>query len=135
MDEREWIGEGLRFGCTQCGHCCSIPGFVWVTEAEAAALATHLGLSLDAFGRRYLRRVGDRVSLVERSDGPCIFLGEDRRCTVYAARPRQCRTFPFWPGLVNSPETWAAVKETCPGIDSGPLHSRAEIEATLRKPT
>jgi uncharacterized protein len=128
---REWIGEGLRFGCTQCGSCCSRPGYVWMDRKEAEAIATRLGLSLEAFGRRYLRRVDGWTSLVEKPDGRCIFLGDDRRCEVYDVRPRQCRTFPFWRPNVASPEAWAALKAECPGIDQGPLHTREEIEKTL----
>ena len=31
----EWYEQGLRFGCTQCGNCCTGPeGAVWFTEEE-----------------------------------------------------------------------------------------------------
>src|SRR5262245_28253885 len=94
-----WFAAGLRFTCTQCGACCSgDPGHVWVNSEEVAALAAHLSLSVADFESRYLRRVGSRRSLFERHSGDCIFLHETtRRCTVYEARPVQCRTWPFWP--------------------------------------
>ena len=67
MTDRPWYHEGLRFTCQQCGNCCRgpDPGYVWVTEDEIAALAKRLDMSLDAFGRRYLRRVGARYTTVE----------------------------------------------------------------------
>ncbi len=132
--ERDWMGEGLRFGCTRCGRCCSAPGYVWVTVKEASAIARHIDLPFPAFARRFLRQIGERLSLVERPDGRCIFLGEDKTCSVYAARPRQCRTFPFWPAHIASTEAWARVRERCPGAGTGPLHPRAEIEASAADP-
>jgi Fe-S-cluster containining protein len=123
----DWI-DGLRFECTRCGRCCEAPGYVWISAAEVQALAGHLRLSLDDFGRRFLRLVGSRLSLLEKPDGRCIFLGDDRRCSVYALRPRQCRTFPFWRAHLATREAWAAVEAACPGAGAGILHSRTEIE-------
>ena len=34
-------------------------------------------------------------ALRQRPDGTCWFLGEDRRCTIYALRPLRCRRFPY----------------------------------------
>ncbi|MFX8585764.1 YkgJ family cysteine cluster protein, partial [Acinetobacter baumannii] len=33
--------------------------------------------------------------LEQKTNGDCRFLGEDRRCTVYEARPDTCRDFPL----------------------------------------
>jgi len=134
----DWIEKreekGLRFGCTQCGHCCcQFPGYVWVTPEEIAKIAAMRGLSVDEFGRRYLRKIGSRYSLVEDSRNRCVMLGEDNRCTVYAERPSQCRTFPFWTSAIRTEKTWNALKEFCPGVDHGPLHGIAEIRATVQK--
>src|SRR4249920_3859763 len=104
-EERVWYEAGLRFECTECGRCCiGADGYVWVTEADASGLAAALALDLDAFGRRYLRRVGDRYALLDTGrDGACVFL-DGSRCGVYAARPSQCRRYPFWPGHLASAE-------------------------------
>ena len=88
-DAAPWYRHGLAFTCTQCGDCCTgAPGFVWVDDAEIAQLAEFRGESRDDFGRQFLRRVGDQISLIERPNGDCIFW--DRAtggCTVYAAPP------------------------------------------------
>lgn len=128
-----WYGEGLRFTCAQCGNCCRgpEPGYVWVTEAEVAALAERVGLSVDAFGARYLRRVGARLSLVERANHDCVFWEDGRGCTVYEQRPEQCRTFPFWTEIVASAEGWARFG-WCRGKDQGRLFTREEIERLAR---
>ena len=37
----------------------------------------------------------------------CIFLDETtNQCQIYEARPAQCRTYPFWPSILLSPEKW-----------------------------
>jgi Fe-S-cluster containining protein len=46
----------------------------------------------------------------------CIFL-EGKQCTVHAAKPLQCSTYPWWPELM---EYWAWESEresTCEGLD------------------
>src|SRR5262245_5936131 len=90
-----WYKDGLRFKCTGCGDCCSgAPGFVWVNGDEIAALAAEVEMTVEAFERKYVRVVGVRKSLKERSKTyDCVFLdAETRKCTVYKARPLQCRT-------------------------------------------
>ena len=124
-----WYAGGLRFACTGCGRCCTgATGYVWVTADEIERLAELLGMSLDAFGSSYLRRVGGRLALLERADGECVFF-RDGACSVYAARPRQCVAFPFWDANLDSEEAWAACARECEGISAdAPLVGVAEIE-------
>src|SRR5580698_7318774 len=107
MADQPWYQDGLKFECTQCGNCCTgAPGFVWVNEAEIAALAAEVGMeNVEKFEQKYVRKVGNRRSLKEFSNGDCVFFdGEARKCTVYGARPRQCRTWPFWNSNLETPE-------------------------------
>jgi Fe-S-cluster containining protein len=92
-------------------------------------LADGLGIGVEELGRRYLRRVGSRVSLVERQDGDCVFWSNTEGCTVYEARPSQCRTFPFWQGILKNEGSWAAAGGSCPGVGEGRLYTLGEIEA------
>jgi uncharacterized protein len=129
--ELPWYKDGLPFQCTQCGDCCTgAPGFVWVNSEEIAAIAALVGSeSVAAFEAKYVRKVGNRRSLVELDGGDCIFWSrETRGCTVYSARPRQCRTWPFWDSNLESPEEWARTCEHCPGSGEGPVHSLEVIE-------
>jgi uncharacterized protein len=135
-DDRPWYSSGLAFECTQCGNCCSGPGtgYVWVTEEEILAIAESSGMSddMDDFERKFTRRVGGRTSLVEYSDGDCIFLDpKTRDCSVYQARPSQCRTWPFWSSNVDSPQAWAKAAKSCPGCNRGQLYSLQAIESRL----
>jgi Fe-S-cluster containining protein len=123
-------GRGLRFGCTMCGHCCTGPeGYVLVTDEECKALAKRLSLPLPEFLRRHTRMLREGRSLNEfktEHGMDCEFL--DRKsipgkavCGVYEDRPSQCRTWPFWPSIVGSRQSWERAKRTCPGIDKGKL--------------
>jgi Fe-S-cluster containining protein len=133
-DDPAWYGEGLRFECTQCGRCCTGGhGFVWLADRDILAMAAHLGTTIDDFGRRYVRRVGEHYALLESpADGACVFLAGDR-CSVYDARPVQCRRFPFWDRLLASPERWREAAAECEGIrPDAPLVDRERIEAIRR---
>jgi uncharacterized protein len=123
-----WYREGLAFSCTRCGACCTgAPGYVWVSHEEIARLAQFRSESIDEFSAKFLRRVGDRYSLIERPGGDCVFWDRQAGCTVYAARPVQCQTWPFWPENVETETDWAGVQQVCPGSGRGWLYSAQEI--------
>lgn len=123
-----WYREGLRFECTACGKCCTgVPGYVWVTEAEIERMARHLRQPVERFTRQHVRRVGKRLSLVERRNGDCILL-QDGRCRVYAVKPTPCTTFPFWDGPLADEASWKETAQRCEGIGRGALYPLADIE-------
>jgi uncharacterized protein len=126
-----WYKDGLRFQCTACGDCCTgAPGFVWVNKEEIANLATLVGVEVDEFESRYVREIGVRKSLVEFDNGDCVFFdGATRKCRVYSARPRQCRTWPFWDSNLRTPEAWAETCRVCPGSGTGRLYQLGAIDS------
>ena len=130
-----WYREGLRFECTQCGACCSgEPGYVWVNDDEIQAMADHMGLEREAFQRKFIRQVGSDFSLIEYPDGDCILLDPvTRHCTVYEARPIQCRTWPFWDSNLEKKKDWKETCEACPGAGHGRLYTLEEIESERLK--
>ena len=120
--------DGLQFTCTQCGKCCGgQPGFVWVNEEEITALAEFLGEPAETVFGAYTRREGTRRSLREKANYDCVFYDRDKGCTVYPARPRQCRTWPFWESNMKNEETWERTAEGCPGCNQGELIPSDEI--------
>ena len=125
-----WYQDGLRFQCTQCGDCCTgAPGYVWVNKQEIADLAAKLEMDVESFEELYVRKVGVRKSLKELPNNDCVLLDpETRGCMAYEARPRQCKTWPFWDSNLRSPEDWAETCEVCPGSGKGKLYSIGEIE-------
>lgn len=130
-----WYSEGLSFECTGCGKCCSgAPGFVWVDEQEIRELATHLKMEVEHFENKFVRQVGNAMSLVEYPDGDCIFLDPvSRHCTVYEHRPIQCRTWPFWNSNLETKRDWKDAALDCPGCNQGKLYSLKEIESARQQ--
>jgi Fe-S-cluster containining protein len=107
---------------------------VFIDEAETAAMAAKLKMSIDEFEQKFTRRVGKLSSLIEYPDGDCIFLEpKTRHCMVYEARPVQCRTWPFWDSTLASPADWKETCEVCPGAGTGKLYSLDEIEIRRRE--
>jgi hypothetical protein len=134
VDLASWFKDGLRFECTQCGNCCSgTPGTVRVSDDEIEALAGHLEVEDHQFRDIYTRalRKGE-ISLREKSNRECIFFKRDRGCTVYAHRPRQCRSWPFWRSVIDSKERWGEEAEHCPGMNRGELHSAHSIHQSAQ---
>ena len=129
--DEKWYKDGLKFTCSECGDCCTgAPGYVWVNKSEIAEIAALIGMEdISEFERKYVRRVGVRKSLIEFENGDCIFFNtEKRNCDVYEARPRQCRTWPFWDSNLKSKSAWAATCEVCPGSGKGKLYSIDQVE-------
>ncbi len=125
---KPWFENGLRFTCTQCGDCCTgEPGYVWVNDEEIAALAGLCGETVERFEEVYCRRVGSRRTLREMEDGSCVFFRPGVGCTVYAHRPRQCRTWPFWESNIRTAESWERTCTICPGSGKGKLYTADEI--------
>jgi uncharacterized protein len=129
-----WFKKGLRFTCTGCGACCTKePGYVWVTPQEMGQIAGHLNISEAEFKKRYTRTVFGKVALLEDPNNfDCVFLKE-KKCQIYTARPRQCRTFPWWKENVESPEAWKETAKRCEGIDhpDAPVVSCETIQESL----
>jgi Fe-S-cluster containining protein len=131
MPNQPWYHEGLRFTCTACGDCCTgAEGFVWVNKHEIAAISEAVGENdIDKFERLYVRKIGVRKSLKEFPNGDCVFFDSEKRtCQVYPARPRQCRTWPFWDSNLRTPQAWKETCQVCPGSGKGKLHSLEHIE-------
>lgn len=142
--KQPWYGEGLSFACTQCGNCCTgPPGFVWVEDDEAEAIAKHLKLSVTEFRRRFARRHNGHWTLKETpADGKgydCVFLRRDTEgralCSIYPVRPTQCRTWPFWPENIRSERAWNRAANTCPGMKYGANFYPAEQVRILAEKT
>jgi Fe-S-cluster containining protein len=133
MLEGLWYQAGLRFRCTRCGNCCTgEPGNVWVNEEEIVAIAEHRAEPVSQVTALYTRLASRGRSLREKANGDCVFYDRREGCTIYAVRPRQCRTWPFWASNVGTPEAWQKTCEICPGSGQGELISAEEITRRIR---
>ena len=135
----KWYAEGLRFSCDECGNCCTgPPGYVWVSREEIRRISAFLGRTDNWLEGEHLRRIGFKYSLVEKTNGDCVFLvpagNGHRGCSIYPVRPLQCRTWPFWDVNLKTPRAWAeAADNTCPGMNNGQHHDFVAIESIRLK--
>lgn len=100
----EWI-QYKKGMCEDCwAGCCTLPVEVSVQDL------IRLGLVCEEEACVSLKQVAKRLKkerviqafqaksqlfvLEQRGGRDCIFLGSDRRCTVYSKRPEVCRSFP-----------------------------------------
>jgi Fe-S-cluster containining protein len=91
-------------------------------------------MELAGFLSRYTRRVDNGLSLREEADGRCVLFASGSGCRAYEARPRQCRTWPFWARIVATPAAWEREAVDCPGMGEGELCGPGEIERLSRSP-
>lgn len=105
--------------CATCGgKCCrGFSGYIWLSMEELERMAAARGMEAAVFARQYIRQVKGRLSLREHIlNGEhfcCFFDRIDCRCLIYATRPKQCRTFPFWERFKIQYEELAL---ECPGV-------------------
>jgi Fe-S-cluster containining protein len=126
-----FYAHGLQFECLKCGSCCTgAPGYVYLSEGDIASIAEFLKKDKDTFIDQYTRVVHmfgeQRLSLTEKANYDCVFL--NRLCTIYEARPYQCRSFPFWKRHLVSLREWERVGQRCPGIGRGQLFTKMNID-------
>ncbi|HTE42749.1 MAG TPA: YkgJ family cysteine cluster protein [Steroidobacteraceae bacterium] len=96
--------QKLKFDCTKCpGYCCS-HGRVAVSDFDIERLAKHFKISgaqaRERFTYPYKTKDADETILRHHKDhiytSICKFFDrEERRCTVYEARPNVCRRYPY----------------------------------------
>lgn len=137
MDRPAFWTEGLRFSCTQCSHCCRHEsGYVFLSPSDLSAISGFLRISDDECIEKYCRWVPfgfiEHLSLREHHNRDCVFW-QDGGCTVYDARPAQCRTYPFWSTIVETEVDWMRESRECPGIGIGRRHYPEDIEAAIVK--
>ncbi len=135
-NQQEWWADGIKFQCQGSGKCCTSHGefgFVFLTIEDRRRFAKHLKISTQKFTKNYCDRHQGVWHLKEDPKNPdCMFL-KNKRCSVYEARPTQCRTWPFWPEVMTAKAWKKDVVEFCPGVDKGKLISATEIEKQMNE--
>lgn len=135
MPRKPFYAEGIKFECQGSGKCCTSRGgygFVYLTDDDQKRFAKHFKLTRAQFIQKYCGKKNGHVHLIDPPEmkGDCMFL-DDKKCTVYEARPEHCRTWPFWPENMN-PRTWNnEIASFCPGVGKGKVHTYEEIKAAL----
>ncbi len=137
-DDKRFFKDGLRFECQGSGKCCTSHGefgFVFLTPEDRKRFADYFNMKPAEFTKKYCDRTGGVWHLKENPKDPdCMFL-DNKKCSVYEARPSQCRTWPFWSEVMTA-KSWAKdVAAFCPGVGKGKLWSAEEITAVLNAET
>jgi Fe-S-cluster containining protein len=113
--------DGLRFTCQPgCTNCCDQSGFVYLNEDDLKRAAKFVKMTARAFEEKYVFRTAHQMRFRKPPEKQCPFL-ERGGCSIHPAKPTQCKTFPFWPELVESRAEWNRTAKYCPGIGKGPL--------------
>jgi uncharacterized protein len=113
--------DAVRFQCQPgCIKCCDQDGFVYLSEDDIQRAAKFTGMTPKKFEARYVYRTKFQRRLRKPPDKQCPFL-EKNGCSIHPAKPTQCRTFPFWPEIVERKITWNRTAKYCPGIGKGDL--------------
>ncbi len=111
----------FRFTCQpNCSNCCQVEGQVYLKEADVPRIASFLSLTPEMFEERYVVRTSRSIRLRKPPNRQCHF-HLDNRCAIHPVKPTQCRTFPFWPELIESEQEWNQAAAYCPGMGKGEL--------------
>lgn len=80
-----------QIDCTTCGNCCKTY-MISLEKTDIARLSGFLGISDEECKNKYLEvSQEERTTIFNKI--PCHFLC-DNKCTVYSARPEDCRSYP-----------------------------------------
>ena len=134
-----FYSKGLKFSCARCSYCCRHEsGYVFLSVKDSLLLCSALNIDYQNFVSRYCRWIDSaygkkKLSLKEKANYDCIFWESDGKegCSVYNARPLQCRSFPFWSSILASPLAWKNASNDCPGMNKGEVHSEKVINKWL----
>jgi len=139
------VPQGARWDCRGCGKCCHHHVLGPVEPEVVQAIEAHGVEKLwpDRAGRPWAKHLpgpGPEGWYLEKIDGHCVFLDDDKMCTVHAQmgpaeKPAFCREYPFT--VVREPRGLAIiVRESCGGfheasVDGQPLEDHAAEVAAL----
>ncbi len=107
--------------CSSCRGkcCCGQTGYVWLSSYDIDKIVLFLKTNFVDFKEKFLRKKGNKFALKEK-DNPtengfeCIFFDSIKmECSIYEARPAQCKEYPFWQEFKK--DITFLFKE-CPGV-------------------
>lgn len=112
------------FQCQQCGKCCKGFGGTYVTEQNRFDIAEYINFDHKNSTRDYTKnfidqycdKSGSRYVLTLGKDGCCIFFDNKKQCTIHPVKPLMCMTWPFIQAVIDHPENWNIMADSCPGM-------------------
>jgi Fe-S-cluster containining protein len=101
--------------CLDCAGCCKniSPRF---KTPDITRVSKYLGMKESAMIGTYLRLDHEGDYVVKSS--PCPFLGSDNYCSIYEARPGDCRKYPYTDSgdFFDYPTTTMLNTTICPAV-------------------
>jgi Fe-S-cluster containining protein len=80
-----------KIDCLDCANCCSTTSPIF-RDVDIKRLSKHLKMKESQFVSAYLKMDEESDYVLRQS--PCVFLGNDNKCSVYEHRPLACREYP-----------------------------------------
>ncbi len=104
------------FKCKKCGDCCTGFGGTYITDKDVKRISEYIQINADIFISKFCDVSGTRHVLTQRENGKCIFFDMEKKCTIHPVKPYMCRAWPFLAVVVQHPENWNAMADSCPGM-------------------
>jgi Fe-S-cluster containining protein len=82
------IFPDMKFECKQCGKCCLLQPADLNDAEYQKILAKGFTDFLDETSKEYKQ-------IKRKKDNSCLFLTEEKKCSIYDVRPATCRLQPF----------------------------------------
>lgn len=104
-----------KIDCLHCANCCKTISPRFKTP-DLVRISKFLGMKQGQMIEQYLRLDADGDYVVKNS--PCPFLGADNYCSIYEARPGDCRKYPYTDSgdFFEYPNTTEQNSTTCPAV-------------------
>lgn len=80
-----------EISCLDCANCCKTTPALLIHE-DINRISKYLRITVKDFLHNYAVRDEDGDIVFKQT--PCVFLGEDSRCSIYNVRPKACREYP-----------------------------------------
>ena len=133
---KELYINGIYFKCQGSSNCCVSRGnygYVYLSINDLIRLSKYLNISVNNFKKNYCEYSNGCLHLKEiYSNGNCQFLN-NKKCSIYSARPTQCRTWPFWNENMNTKKWNKELINFCPGIGKGKIINFSIIQKRIKK--
>ena len=128
--------KGIHFECQGSSNCCvsrGTYGFVYLSKKDLIRVSRFTKLKISDFIKLYCDKTNGFTHLKEKNkNGNCLFL-EKKKCSIYKARPTQCRSWPFWSENMESKVWNNDISKFCPGIGKGEIISKKAIKENMDK--
>ncbi len=77
--------------CLKCANCCTTTGPL-LTQKDIERIAKYQRMKPGEFVDQFLHIDEDQDYIFKEM--PCVFLGDDKYCSIYDVRPKACREYP-----------------------------------------